>query len=189
MAQMIPQTMEEDNNSFGERQVFEALKKLPDDYTVFYSVRWNDRNEKNTVVYGESDFTIFHPRKGIIVIEVKSGGIECVNNTWTYIRTDNGERYSMKNPLKQADKSKYRFLDLLEELLADTEYTDHPQYCMVESAVWFPSISKRDVIGNLPVEYHPEITLLENALDSPQKYIDGIYDFYEGWKHTRLEDP
>ncbi len=187
MAQMIPQTMEEDNNSFGERQVFEALKKLPDDYTVFHSVRWNDRNEQNTVVYGESDFTIFHPRKGIIVIEVKSGGIECVNNTWTYIRTDNGERHSMKNPLKQADKSKYRFLDLLEELLADTEYTDHPQYCMVESAVWFPSISKRDVIGNLPMEYHPEITLLENALDSPQKYIDSIYDFYEGWKHTRLD--
>lgn len=187
MSQMIPKTMEEDNNSFGERQVFEVLKKLPDDYTVFHSVRWNDRNAKNTVVYGESDFTIFHPRKGIIVIEVKSGGIECINNTWTYIRTDNGERHSMKNPLKQADKSKYRFLDMLEDLLKDTEYTEHPQYCMVESAVWFPSISKRDVIGNLPMEYHPEITLLENALDSPQKYIDDIYDFYEGWKHTRLD--
>lgn len=187
MALMIPQIMEEDNNSFGERQVFEALKKLPDDYTVFHSVRWNDRNEKNTVVYGESDFTIFHPRKGIIVIEVKSGGIECVNNTWTYIRTDNGERHSMKNPLKQADKSKYRFLDLIEDLLSDTQYTGFPQYCMVESAVWFPSISKRDVIGTLPMEFHPEITLLENALDSPQKYIDGIYDFYEGWKHTRLD--
>ena len=188
MAQMIPNTMEEDNNSFGERQVFEALKKLPDDYTVFHSVRWNDRNEKNTVVYGESDFTVFHPRKGIIVIEVKSGGIECVNNTWTYIRTDNGERHSMKNPLKQADKSKYRFLDLLEELFKDTEYTDKPQYCMVESAVWFPSVSRRDVIGKLPMEFHPEITLLESALDSPQKYIDGIYDFYEGWKHTRLDN-
>lgn len=187
MALMIPQTMEEDNNSFGERQVFEALKKLPDEYVVFHSVRWNDRSEKNTVIYGESDFTIFHQRKGIIVIEVKSGGIECANNTWTYIRTDNGERHSMKNPLKQADKSKYRFLDLVEDLLGDTQYTDSPQYCMVESAVWFPSISKRDVIGTLPMEFHPEITLLENALESPQKYIDGIYDFYEGWKHTRLD--
>lgn len=187
MALMIPQTMEEDNNSFGERQVFEALKRLPDEYTVFHSVRWNDRNKKNTVVYGESDFTVFHPGKGIIVIEVKSGGIECANNTWTYVRTDNGERHAMKNPLKQADKSKYRFLDLIEDLLKDTEYTDNPQYCMVESAVWFPSISKRDVIGVLPMEYHPEITLLENALDAPQKYIDGIYEFYEGRKHTRLD--
>ena len=187
MAQMIPQTMEEDNNSFGERQVFEALKKLPDDYTVFHSVRWNDRNQKNTVVYGESDFTVFHPKKGIIVIEVKSGGIECVNNTWTYIRTDNGERHSMKNPLKQADKSKYRFLDLLDEKFRDTEGTDSPQYCMVESAVWFPSVSHRDAIGVLPMEFHPEIVLLESALESPQKYIDGVYDFYEGDRHTRLE--
>ena len=187
MAQMIPQTMEEDNNSFGERQVFEALKKLPDDYTVFHSVRWNDRNQKNTVVYGESDFTVFHPKKGIIVIEVKSGGIECVNNTWTYIRTDNGERHSMKNPLKQADKSKYRFLDLLDEKFRDTEGTNSPQYCMVESAVWFPSVSHRDAIGVLPMEFHPEIVLLESALESPQKYIDGVYDFYEGDRHTRLD--
>lgn len=187
MAQMIPQTMEEDNNSFGERQVFEALQKLPDEYTVFHSVRWNDRNDKNTMVYGESDFTVFHPQKGLIVIEVKSGGIECINNTWTYIRTDNGERHSMKNPLKQADRSKYRFIDLLEDVLADSQYTGHPQYCMVESAVWFPSVSRRDVIGVLPMEFHPEIVLLENALESPQKYIDGIYDFYEGRKHTRLD--
>ncbi|MBQ6482358.1 MAG: NERD domain-containing protein [Anaerolineaceae bacterium] len=188
MAQMIPQMMEEDNNSFGERQVFEALKKLPDEYTIFHSVRWNDRNQKNTVVYGESDFTVFHPQKGIIVIEVKSGGIECVNNTWTYIRTDNGERHSMKNPLKQADKSKYRFLDLLDEKFRDTEGTNSPQYCMVESAVWFPSVSRRDAIGVLPMEYHPEIVLLENALESPQKYIDGVYDFYEGYRHTRLDN-
>ena len=188
MAQMIPFTMEEDNNSYGERQVFEALKKLPDEYTVFHSLRWNERNQKNTVVYGESDFTIFHPRKGILVIEVKSGGIECVNNTWTYIRTDNGERHPMKNPLKQADKSKYHFLELLEDKLEERGYRYNPQYCMVESAVWFPSVSRRDVIGTLPMEFHPEITLLETALDSPQKYIDGIYEFYEGWKHTRLDE-
>lgn len=28
MSLMIPQTMEEDNNSFGERQVFKSLKKF-----------------------------------------------------------------------------------------------------------------------------------------------------------------
>ena len=187
MALMIPKTMEEDNNSFGERQVFEALTELSDEYIVFHSVRWNDRNAKNKVIYGESDFTIFHPQKGIIVIEVKSGGIECVDNTWTYIRTDNGERHSMKNPLKQADKSKYRFIDVVDDLLSDSKYTNTPQYCMVESAVWFPSVSRRDVIGTLPMEFHPEITLLENALDSPQRYIDGIYEFYEGRRHTRLD--
>ncbi len=40
---MIPNTMQEDNDSYGEKQVFEALKtKLGPEYVVFHSVRWND---------------------------------------------------------------------------------------------------------------------------------------------------
>lgn len=188
MAIMIPTVMEEDNFSYGEREVFKALKeKLSNDYTVFHSIRWNARNEKNTVVWGESDFTVFHPKKGIIVIEVKSGGIECINNKWNYIRTDNGERHSMKNPLKQADKSKYRFIDLIDDLFIDCPENDK-KYCMVESAVWFPSVKNRDTIGTLPMEFHNEITLLEDALKKPQSYIESLFDFYEGYKHTNLDE-
>ena len=121
MAKMIPNTLDDDNGSMGERRVFDALKKLPDVYTVFHSLRWNNRNEKNNVVYGESDFTVLHPEKGMIVIEVKSGGVECNNNEWFYIRTDTGEKVPMKNPLQQADKSKYYFVEKIKELLGDAE--------------------------------------------------------------------
>lgn len=76
MAKIIPERTIDFNSSYGEKQVFEALKKLPDDYIVFYSVAWKQLERKlNIIKYGESDFTIFHPQKGIIVIEVKSGGI------------------------------------------------------------------------------------------------------------------
>lgn len=190
MARMIPSVMENDNGSWGEKRVFEELKaKLSSEYTVFHSVRWNDRNEKQTVVWGESDFTVFHPTKGIIVIEVKSGGIECINDHWSYIRTDNGEKHDMKNPLKQADRSKYRFKELIdevlrtEETLAQGEKTD---YCLVESAVWFPSVGRRDVIGKMPMEFKPDIVLLEDALEKPEEYIDKIYEFYHGRTHTKL---
>lgn len=186
MAQMIPHIIEDDNNSYGERKVFNALKKLPDDYIVFHSVRWNDRNEKRTVVWGESDFTILHPKNGIIVIEVKSGGIRCVDHTWTSIRTDNGEQNPMKDPLKQAGRSKYRFIDIISDISKMPTASPNPQYCMVEAAVWFPSISKRDVIGEMPMDYRPEIVLFEQALESPQKYIEGIYNFYGGCRHTRM---
>ena len=132
---MIPSVMENDNDSWGEKKVFEALKtRLSSEYTVFHSVRWNDRNEKQTIVWGESDFTIFHPLKGIIVIEVKSGGIECVNDHWSYIRTDNGEKHDMKNPLKQADRSKYRFKDLRDDVLGTEETLPagvKPDYCLI----------------------------------------------------------
>lgn len=191
MARMIPSTLEDDHGSFGERKVFEALKqKLSDDYIVFHSVRWNSHNEKKTVIWGECDFTIFHPEYGILILEVKSGGIECNNGIWSYIRTDNGEKHSMKRgPLEQADREiRYKFKDLVSDIL-DSDNCAEPQYCLVEPAVWFPSINKRDLVGELPMEYQPEIVLYENSLDNPKKAIEDIYAFYGGKKHTRLNVP
>lgn len=188
MARMIPNTLEDDHGSFGERMVFDALKnKLDDEFTVFHSVRWNAPNDKNTIIWGECDFTVFHPTYGIIIFEVKSGGIECVDNRWTYIRTDNGARHRMKHhPLEQADREiRYKFKDLISELLESSPEYDK-QYCLVEPAAWFPSISKKDVVGELPMEYRDEIVLYENALDNPRKFIMGIYDYYGGRKHTSL---
>ena len=186
MARMIPNTMQDDNDSYGEKQVFEALRtKLGPDYVVFHSVRWNDIYSAKRTIWGESDFTIFHPQKGIIVIEVKSGGVECDGNSWSYVRTDNRKRYSMKNPLKQADKSKYRFVELLEDLFEENECSSKIK-CQIEPAVWFPSVSSRTDVGNMPMEYHEEIVLLENALDAPETFIDKIYDFYKMKELTYL---
>jgi hypothetical protein len=182
MARMIPRELRDYNNSYGEKSVFEALKKLPDDYTVFHSVKWNKRNERGRVVWGECDFTIFHPLKGILVIEVKSGGIEYNEGRWTQIRTDTGERNRMECPLTQAGRSKYRFIEFLEEQLPNN------YYCYIEQAVWFPSVSSRDTIGQLPKQYVDKIVLLENALDHPLKYIDQIYEYYQSQHHTRLNE-
>ena len=75
MAIFIPSIKPEDfNNSYGEMKVYEALRSLNDQYTVFYSLSWVGINEKRTI--GEADFVIAHPSKGILVIEVKSGEIE-----------------------------------------------------------------------------------------------------------------
>ena len=78
MAKIIPTNLKESNfhNSYGEYQIYKALLKLPDDYIVFYSLHWS-KKEKYRVSWGESDFTIFHPKRGILVIEAKSGEIYC----------------------------------------------------------------------------------------------------------------
>lgn len=191
MARMIPSILEDSHDSFGEIQVFEALRdKLDSEYTVFHSIRWNSRNERNTIIWGECDFTVFHPKKGMLIIEVKSGGIECIDNQWAYIRTDNGEKHTMKHPpLEQADREiTYKFQKIISALLERKSRPSTPQYCMVEKAAWFPSISKRDIVGKLPMEYVDEIVLYENALDDPQRYIDAIYDYYGGIRHTRMSE-
>ena len=68
MAIFIPNVKPEDfNNSYGEMKVYEALRSLNDQYTVFYSLSWVGVNDKRTV--GEADFVIAHPDKGIFVMQ------------------------------------------------------------------------------------------------------------------------
>ena len=77
MARIIPSivTREDFNGSYGEEQLYEALSNLPDEYTVFHSVRWHKKQIGKGVQWGEADFTIYNPRRGILVVEVKAGGI------------------------------------------------------------------------------------------------------------------
>lgn len=91
----------------------------------------------------------------------------------------------MKNPLKQAEKSKYRFVELLGDLFEDNGCSSRIK-CQIEPAVWFPSFSSRTDVGNMPMEFHEEIVLLENALDDPETYINKIYDFYNMKELTYL---
>lgn len=160
------------NNSFGEKQIFEALHLLSDDYIIFYSTMWHKKNIGGNVQWGEADFTIFNKKKGILVVEVKSGNISYKNNEWYQTRLDTGITHTMQNPLAQADRSKYRFIELLKANLPLGEK------CRVEKFVWFPSIDNLSNVFDLPLEYSKNIILTSEALINPEKYIERIFDFY-----------
>ena len=102
------------NNSYGEKQVYEALHKLSNEYIIFYSTMWHNKNE-NGVNWGEADFTIFNKKKGILVVEVKSGSIAYKNKEWYQTRLDTKQTFIMQNPLAQADRSKYKFINELKK--------------------------------------------------------------------------
>ncbi len=174
MARMIPQTPMpgEFNGSYGEEKVYEALKELPEEYIVFHSVYWQKRKINGAITWGESDFTIFNPKRGIIVVEVKSGGIRHDDNGWHQTNTLTHEENRMKDPLAQAERSKYTFVDLL----ADQEENFHTYW--VESAVWFPSVEKVEKIGEMPPSYAPEIVLTEKDLHSARYSIERVFDYY-----------
>ena len=174
MARMIPQSPMpgEFNGSYGEERVYKALQKLPDEYIVFHSVHWHKRRISGAVVWGEADFTIFNPKRGILVIEVKSGGIRHDDNGWHQTNTLTHEENRMKDPLAQAERSKFTFVDLL------SEQEDRFHTYWVESAVWFPSVRDARTIGAMPPSYASEIVLTEKDLSSPQYSIERIFNFY-----------
>ena len=181
MARIIPNDVQLDefNSSFGEIQVYEALKQLPDEYIVFYSLHWN-KKENDNVYWGESDFTIFHPKRGIIVIEVKSGEIYCENGNWQQTNTKIRETKRMKDPMVQAEKSKHAFIDLLEKNNRVREYK-------VECAVWFTMVENYEQFGILPPAYKEGNLLIKKDIDNIEKAINRVFEYY-GFRENKLYD-
>jgi hypothetical protein len=94
-------------------RVWQALRALDDDWRVFHSVPWQsvrDGREGD----GEADFVLLHPRKGVVVLEVKGGEIAIHDGVWYSRHRGTGDVHRIKNPFEQAKASKYALLRYLE---------------------------------------------------------------------------
>jgi len=162
MARMIPAKVDYEgfHGSTGEEQLFEKFQSLPDDYFVFHSARWRTKDH-GRIEQGEADFTIFHPKRGLLVLEVKAGQISYHDRVWYH----NGKP-SDKNrgPLEQAEKAMFVFLSELPT-----------RVYKVYSAVWFTSIDALQ--PGLPQEYKPELVLLKKDMQNPQRAIEQVFDY------------
>lgn len=102
----------------GERRFAERLEsKLEDDYLLWYEVALGAKNL-------HPDFIVFHPRRGLLILEVKDwrlDTIQSVNRTTATIFTSNGTK-SVANPLEQARQYAHEAVNLLQRdsaLIAD----------------------------------------------------------------------
>lgn len=166
MAIMIPHKPF-DTNSEGEAAIFHTLESgLDDNYIVFHSVRWVNSSKKSQ---GEADFLVLHKRLGILVLEVKSGFIKCEGRTWYQTNRKTLEEKLIQDPLSQADGSKFKFIELL------NDYQPPIRNCLVCHAVWFPSFNWT---YPYPANYSSEIVLDKTSLINPQVAIEGVFDYW-----------
>lgn len=190
MAIMIPGMQYKDlqkdfNGSVGELRLYELLEQLPNDFYVLHSTSWNEQRRRNElsprkyVQWGEADFTVYHPEKGIIVFEVKDGLISYSRERgWTQTNRKTGATSSI-DPMAQAEKSKYYFRDQIFKPAFDgmIPFT----FC---SAVWFTSGDRNLVTGNLPLNYKEETTLWANDLASVeqvQNAINRVFKYHDAY--------
>ena len=96
-----------------ERKVFEALSRLSNQYSIFYSLVWRNP-EKSASGDGEIDFLVVHEEKGILFLEIKGGGLsfDLSKNHWFSISA-NGHPTKIQNPFQQVLKNKHAFIGLL----------------------------------------------------------------------------
>ncbi|ACI91298.1 nuclease-related domain family [Afipia carboxidovorans OM5] len=150
-----------------ERIVAARLRHLPDGYVVFHHVTWQSKR-KGREGDGEADFIVLHPEIGIIVFEVKGGGVHLVDGRW-YSTDRHNEVHSIKNPYDQAVASKHALHKWLEK---DAALARVP----VGHAVVFPHIDEMPHLGLSAV---PEITWTKSDLLTP---LENIKRIAQHWK-------
>lgn len=177
MAQLYPERLPEstlqDPRRGGERSVYAALSTLPDSFTVFYSVAWLSRFATGAQD-GEADFVVAHPDLGILVLEVKGGGIafDAARSEWT--STDrHGTVHTIKDPAAQARTSKHTLLNSLKAL---PQWVN--RWLTIGHAVIFPDVDIRQ--QSLRMDLPAQIVIDRTELDRMEDRVHQIFAFYQG---------
>ena len=126
MPHMYPKTFPREYKSSGERKVFEYFKKnAPDDWYILHSFRIP---EHQVVVFGEADFVVIAPKIGIVVLEVKSGGVGFDGTHWEFRNRDREITKKTRGPFEQAYEGMFEVERIITEKLGDYFGRTHVQY-------------------------------------------------------------
>jgi len=176
MATMIPdmtvEEVEREHGSHAEAQVYAAARdQLGTDYTVLYSVAWIEKNRTGGPEEGEADFVILHPDRGILVLEVKGGGVERnpAGAGWITRNAEGIQR--IRDPFDQAQDSSHALDRKLEEARINL-----PAAFTQGHSVAFPDVFRRGALlgPNAP----EEIALFSDDLDDFGSRVELLYKFW-----------
>lgn len=122
----------DDKTPMSERLVYEALEKLPQEYIVFHSVQWTKQYQRRNFTWKENDFLIFHPRHGIVVMEIKGGTISCRDGVFYQKNQVTQEITAIpegSDPYTQAKNGMHYFRNMFEKM---------KDRLPLMVAIWFP---------------------------------------------------
>lgn len=167
----LPLSILDDPKRKAEVSVYRALAAMDNVFVVFYSVAWQSRSQ-GTARDGEADFVIAHPELGLLVMEVKGGGVSLDGETGEWYTIDrNGDQHAIKDPSEQARRSHYTLLDNLLDLPGWGR-----SFVTIGHAVCFPDvfISSRELRMDLP----REIVFDHDDVENMQQSILRAFEHY-----------
>lgn len=102
--------------SAAERRFYEACRsQLPADWTVLFSTPWVGTTPSGRKYDGEADFVLLVAGLGMLVVEVKGGGIEYDPVTGKWASVDrHGQRHVIKDPFRQVTSEKHELIRVLQ---------------------------------------------------------------------------
>jgi hypothetical protein len=142
-------------------------QQLAEPFVVYCNVAWLTKARGEEPRDGETDIVIAHPELGIIVIEVKGGGIRRIAGRWESVDR-NQAVHSIKDPFDQVRREMYSLRRIAE---ARPDWPAHEvRFCR---AVAFPDI--RYEIALQP-DGPPEIVIGADDLERLGERIGEIFD-------------
>lgn len=141
----------------GEMALLNELACLPDDYSVYFQPYVN---------YAHPDIILLHPKRGMMIIEVKDWHLSAYSytpaygpNAFGYLQVK-GEDAKLTTPFAQVNNYKDEFFDilcpeLLEEQLRLGEKMGRNVYGVIKTAVYFHKAANEEVLllfGNDDIE-------------------------------------
>jgi hypothetical protein len=170
----LPENILKDPKRSAERRFYEAVSRLSNKYTVFYSVAWQAADPGKGARDGEADFVIAHPDLGLMVVEVKGGGIRFDGGSGEWFSTDReGVTHPIKDPIEQARSSKYELVKKLRELPGWNE-----RYLTKAHSVSFPDIYWESSL--IMPDLSPEIVFDARAMEDLENAITCAFRYYAG---------
>jgi len=184
---MFPSSLEySEVQSHVEPKLFKLFEdNLDNEYTVLYGVSWYLPNSEtqNTGNNGEADFVIIHPKKGIIIIEAKTGKLKYSPKTGKWEIEGSGQR-KKESPLRQAEKNRYALEKGLSKAFKDSAQKPPPiKFCF---AVALPDYNYDPVFE--PVGLPKSLFLDSESCLDVSAWVDGVYSFYSGNQSQSLDD-
>lgn len=169
MAIMHPEKPTDFDPNSREDIMFEALKGLSDEYYVFHS--FSIVSVVDTIVHeSETDFVVFHPKKGILCIEAKAGQVKCEYGVWKY---GSGREMSHGGPFNQAAQNKWKLKRYIEQVGLGSILNR----CKLMHAVWFPSVNKQHIDRiAFPPEADKQLTLTMDAMNDIESSISKLFN-------------
>jgi hypothetical protein len=177
MTGIIPELTNQEINlipSKAERAVYKSLQSsLPSNWLVVHSlefVKQNEYSKRNSD--READFVVFAPEFGILVVEVKGGGIEYDKRIDKWFSIDRfGHKHSIKNPIRQSKDAKYSIRKHMQKYLGNKDV-------LLAHAALFPDLNNARLLSapDMPSEILGDADSLSNLVS----WITDVFTYWRG---------
>jgi len=169
--------------STAEAYVYSILRRALDSppYEVIPSVEFVVGRRGGGLSDGELDLLLFHPDHGILVLEVKGGGISYNGNSRRWYSVDrNGDSHPITNPFGQGQKA----VRAIKRRLENLDEFSTPIPFVVGYAVAFPNIAW----GNkrLPMNADRDLIIDSTGLTRIEETLDRVIARHRNRRHRSL---